>query len=374
MMSSITKNQHYVSQCITREFANDKEKLFEALLDYQKVIATNCRDSMAESFTYEHSALKSNTLEHFFGRYESEMGVVLIELKNKLFQYEMDRDNLNEIRVLAEKHMKKFILFYYKSGALLHEYQFQLKEKEDRIPFLLSKISDSRYLDELCKTITHYYHFAVIKSKEKEFLLSDQFMSTAALSIKGMFTNSTNRNIGLKDIVILIPISSEYYLIYYDGKVPFDIVKEEFNELTKEQIEVINTVINNNSYKKTVGLKREPLERALDQFEYKSPVGTIMGFKSGKTRGATIKKEVFFTKETEELWETFRGHLWSKHYKKIERNIPCYCGSGRKLKNCCIDTVTILRDTMRISFLARSNRNLITVHPKALVEKAVVEV
>lgn len=373
-MSSITKNQHYVSQCITREFANGKEKLFEALLDHQKVIATNCRDSMAESFTYEHSALKSNSLEHFFGKYETEMGVVLIELKEKILQYEKGKTSINEIQALAGKHMKKFTLFYYKSGALLHEYQFELKEKEDRIPYLLQKISDSRYLNELSKTLSNYYKFAVIKSREKEFLLSDQFLSTAALSIKGMFFNSSNRNIGLKDIVILIPVSSEYYLVYYDGKVPFEIVKDEFNDLTKEQIEVINSVIINNSYKKTVSLKREPLEQALQQYKYKSPVGTIAGFKSGKSSGATIKKEVFFTNDVEELWEIFRGHQWSKHYKRIERNEPCFCESGKKLKNCCIETVSLLRDTMRTALTARNdNRHLITVHPNAIVEKAVVE-
>lgn len=373
-MSSITRNQHYVSQCITRGFANEKEKLFEVLMDQQKVIATNCRDSMAESFTYEHSALKTNTLEHFFGRYETEMGVFLIEFKEKLLQYEKGETNFNEIRALVAKHIKKFILFYYKSGALLHEYQFEIKEKEERIPYLLQKISDSRYINELSKTLSNYYQFAVIKSRGKEFLLSDQFLSTAALSIKGRFTNSSNRNIGLKDTVILIPISSECYLVYYDGKVPFDIVNDEFNELTKEQIEVINRVIINNSYKKTVSLKREPLERALEQYIYKSPVGTIEGFKSGESRGATIKKEVFFTNDVEGLWDIFSGHQWSKHYKKIGRNDSCFCESGKKLKNCCIDKISLLRDTMRTAFMVRKgNRHLITVHPDAIVEKAVAE-
>lgn len=374
-MSSITRNQHYVSQCITREFANEKEKLFEVLLEHKKVIATNCRDSMAESFTYEHSDMETNTLEHFFGKYEAEMAVVLIELKEKLLQLEKGTANLNEIHALASEHMKKFILFYYKSGALLHEYQFQLKEKEGRILHLLKKITDSRYLNRLCKTLSHYYQFAVIKSKEKEFLLSDQYLSTAAISIKGMFANSTNRNIGLKDTVILIPVSSEYYLVYYDGKVPYDIVKDDFNVLTREQNEVINSVIINNSYKKAVGLKREPLERAFQEFNSKSPVGTILGFKSGKSRGATIKKEVFFTSEMNELWEVYRGLRWSKHYYKIERNEPCFCESGKKLKNCCIETVFLLRDTMRTSVLVRDGKmHLITVHPKATVEKAVVEV
>ena len=373
-MSSITKNQHYVSQCITREFANEKEKLFEALLDFQKVIATNCRNSMAESFTYEHSALKSNTLEHFFGRYETEMGVVLIELKEKLLEYEKGKNNLNEIQALARKHMKKFILFYYKSGALLHEYQFELKDKEDRITYLLQRISDSRYLNKLSETLSNYYQFAVIKSREKEFLLSDQFLSTAALSIKGMFINASNRNIGLKDIVVLIPVSSEYYLVYYDGKVPFNIVKQEFNELTKEQINVVNNVIINNSYKKTIGYKREPLELALQQFIYKSPVGTIAGWNSGSSYRATLKKEVFFTNDIDELWDIFKGPQWSKHFKKIERNDTCFCESGKKLKNCCIEKVALLRDTMRTALSVRDgNRHLITVHPNAIVEKAVVE-
>lgn len=375
-MGSITRNQHYVSQCVIREFANEKERIFEALLESSKIIPTSCRNSMSESYTYEHPRLETNTLENYFGKYETEMGIAINELKKKIDLYEDEKINIDEIRDLATEQMKNFILFYYKSGALLHEYQFQLEKKEDRIPYLLRKISDSKYLSNLSKTISTFYKFAIIKSSEREFLLSDQYLCTASLSIKGRFTNISNRHIGLKDIVILIPISSEYYLMYYDGKLPFELMNNDVNILTKQQTDLVNKTIINNSYKKTVALNKEPLERALKQFEYQSPITMIAGFSNGRKMGATLKKEVFFTDDIKELWRILCNNDWATHYKEINRNELCYCNSGKKLKKCCIDTVIQLRNITQ-TYLGlndgQGHYHLIQVHPNSIVEKAVVE-
>lgn len=373
-MSKITRNQHYISQCVTRNFSNEKEKLFEVFLEKEKVYPTNCIDSMAESFTYEHPSLETNALEHYFGKYETYMGPIFTEISDKIKSFESGTLPMEEIKNTTDKYMKEFLLFYYKSGALLHEFEFDLNKKEDRIPLLLKKIFDSKYIDRLASTISNFYKFTIIKNEEREFLLSDQFMSTAALSIKGLYTNITNRNMGFKGVAILIPISSEYYIMYYEGNIPNYIIENQVNDLDIEQADVFNRIIINNSYKKAICLKREPLERNLKFFNAQSPVGTIMGFKGGMRKSAVIKKEVFFNEELDNQWEKFRRFDWSKHYKKIKRNEPCYCDSGKKLKNCCIDMVVSFKNIMETAFKVRKGQGyLIQVNRSAAVEKAINE-
>lgn len=191
------------------------------------------------------------------------------------------------------------------------------------------------YINSLSKTLTDYYDFAIIKSVGAEFLLSDQYLSTVALAIKNRFMSESNRHMGMKDVMLLIPISANYYVALYDGDKPGYISLNDVNSLSQEQIDEVNEVIINNSYLKCIGKDKASLQRVLPKFEYKSPAGTMAGG-SGFTFGATLKKEVFLYKRDRLAWELFTGLEFGR-YINLQRNEKCACGSGKKYKNCCIE-------------------------------------
>lgn len=39
-----------------------------------------------------------------------------------------------------------------------------------------------------------------------------------ALSYKNKFSNASNRQIGMKDIMVLIPLSAKFYVVFYHEK------------------------------------------------------------------------------------------------------------------------------------------------------------
>ncbi len=142
-----------------------------------------------------------------------------------------------------------FLLFYYKSGALLSEFAWGAdNKKEVRIRRLLEIITDRYYSRELSHTLKKGYSFAVIYSEESRFLLSDQYVSTVALSYKNTFVNSSNRAIGMKDTLILLPLSSEYYIAFFNGPMPEYIQPRHILKLSPEQVDEINVAICQNSF------------------------------------------------------------------------------------------------------------------------------
>lgn len=115
---------------------------------------------------------------------------------------------------------------------------------------MILNIFDGRYLWGLCDTISQFYESAVIVDEEERFLLSDQYISTVALSYKNKFSNASNRQIGMKDTMILLPLSAKYYVAFCHGKKPKYISKERFCLLDDTGVAEINNVIYKNSYVK----------------------------------------------------------------------------------------------------------------------------
>ena len=374
MGEQVVINQHYITQCILANFANNGSQVYEALVDEKKVYPTNYRNSMCERYTYEHSIIEVNSLEKYFGRIESYIGPAMKNIISIIEKYEKGECDFADIRHLIERYMREFIIFYYRSGALLHEFSFDIndiKNKEDRVLVMLGKLLNSRYIRLLSKTVINYYEFAIIKSEDNDFILSDQFISTAALGIKNRFANITNRQIGLKNVIILIPISSKYYAVYYNGRIPDYINRDCVNTLNEEQINEINSVIINNSYVKCIGYSRNALDKALLKFKFESPSAIYAGFESGATMGATLKKEVFFYEKDKKIWEFFTSIIWTK-YSGLRRNDRCLCGSGKKFKNCCID---YYQGAKRIMDSIISNENTLNymVSEYATVEMSIDE-
>ncbi len=330
---SVVKNQHYISEFILRNFSNEKNQVYECLVKKRKTYLTNTNRSMSSKFTYEHKGLKQNTLEKFFSEIESKIAPVLNETIGII--KDTQKDN-GEVFKIFKEHLRELLIFYYRSGALLHEYTAQYGEvtDEEKIELLIKKITDSNYLDNLKSMIIDNYDWALIKSANKNFLLSDQYISTAALSAKSRFINVTNRQMGLKDVIIFIPISNEYYFVFFNGKNPNYVIKNQLSHLDEKQTKCVNIAILNNSYHKCISLKEKTLKEAIPHFNSTSPAGAIAHYTSGYSQ-YKLKKEVFYYKEDELAFEFFCTMRFLK-YKDVKRNDLCICGSLKKYKKCCL--------------------------------------
>ncbi|MBD8838888.1 DUF4238 domain-containing protein [Paenibacillus sp. CFBP 13594] len=367
-MRTITKNQHYIPQSMLTNFANSKGRVFEVLLKNNNIYETSYRQSMSEKFTYEHPLLEGNYLENMFGKIESYFAPAMREI---IAHLDSNLTPIEEIKKLVEKYMKEYLVFYYRSGALLNEFTFGGFSKEDKIPLMLEKIKDSNYLDKLSQTIISSYDFSIIKSDNDEFLLSDQYVSTAALSIKGRYTNASNRQLGFKDILMLIPLSSKYYIVYMNGQTPHFIKPNLINILSEIEIQKINKTIINNSYVKCIGKSRKQLEESIGSFRFESPSRTLAAFNSGVSTAALNKKEVFFYEKDIEQWDFF---IELRHMKNTgtKRNDPCKCGSGKKFKKCCLSKTQ--RNYSIFDNMYKNDHHIKTkAHPKATIEKALDE-
>ena len=151
---------------------------------------------------------------------------------------------------------------------------------------------DHEYINKLSKAIIDFYDFAIIESSD-DFLLSDQFISTAAIKIKSRFLNISNRNIGLNETIILIPISSSFYLVFWNTKDILFLDKNKINFLNTYNLKLINNTIINNSYVKCVSKKENLLKESLEKYRGSSPVQFFAGGNpSGFHMGSTTKKKV----------------------------------------------------------------------------------
>ncbi|MDR3593847.1 DUF4238 domain-containing protein [Clostridium sp.] len=337
--------QHYIPRCILSYFCNDKKQIYEGLVMTKKQYQTNIINSMAERFTYEHSLIEVNFLEKYFQRIESYIGKVYKDINDSLNKNIDNPKEFNEIKKFINRYMKEYLIFYYRSGALLHEFGYENNNREDRILLLLRKLFNSKYIRQLSETVLNNYSFSIIKSVEGKFLVSDQFVSTAALGIKNNFTNVSNRQIGFKKVIILVPISKNYYAVYFHGNTPSYIRTDKINTLSLDNLREINKIIVNNSYVKCVGNDDESLSTALSEFKFQSPITTISRYESGLTKGAVTKKEIYFYKKDEETMKLFSSSDWMK-YKLLSRNDICSCGSKKKYKYCHMDNYLELKNMM----------------------------
>ncbi|MED3788915.1 DUF4238 domain-containing protein [Peribacillus frigoritolerans] len=371
-MANDVVNQHYIPQCVLKHFANTKNQVIETLVDSKRVYKTNYRQSMSERYTYEHPSLEKNKLEKYFSKIEGYFGKAIYEILGIIEQHENGLIEFKKIQSLVERYMREFIIFYYRSGALLHEFSFMQENENVKINYLLKNILNSNYIRNLSETIIKYYNISIIKSDEMAFLLSDQYLSTSALSIKGRFLNISNRHLGFKGVILLIPLSSKYYIAYYDGNAPGYILPNKVNALTDIQTREINKTIINNSYKKCIGFQEYSVKNAIVDFERKSPSITLGHYTSGAKTGATVKKELFFNENDQESWDFFITSKFVK-FKNTKRNDNCPCGSEKKFKKCCIDNYEASMITINQLDQINKNPSSILVNPNATAEKGIAE-
>jgi len=361
-----TVKEHYIPKAILEKFFSSN-KFYESLVSSRKIYATTSLNAMCERNTYEHPELDENYIENILAR---TVDSKLVNAVDNIIA-NINNGNIGSVYQEACFNMYSFLICYFRSGAILYELKNSLKENidETKIENFLKIIGDRRYLVGLAKTVVDNYKFAIINSGEENFILSDQYISTCSLKPKGMFCNISNRNIGLKETMILIPIQTKYYLVFYNGKNELNLDDNKVNFLSKDEVTLINTAIYNNSYNK-VALKNADDFSTVDKERIveKSPETCIMKFADGHTEAAGIKREVFLLKEHQESFDFFRNFSFNK-YVNLGRNDKCLCGSNKKFKKCCIEKYNIASEMFEN--LKKENQSVYVSSPFAIVEVGV---
>ncbi len=345
------KNQHYVSEGILKHFADTNKKAYEIYMPKKIVSKKNISDTMSQNYVYEHPLLKKNSLEKSFGAIENKVFPILDKLITAI-----DSNKKNDCQYVLEtiKGILPFLLiFYFRSGALLNEYTFNSDTenlKLDRVERMLTNIIDKQYLFELSKTILNCYDIAVIVDDKKRFVISDQYLSTVALKYKNKFSNASNRQIGMKETMLLLPLSAKYYVVFFSGNVPKYIQKNTFNYIEDSALQEINDVIYQNSYVKCVGISEEEINRLKGKnFSLFSPTKTIMKYEDGTIADRITKREVFIydiDKDLEINSINYMNEYIVKIKGQVNRNDKCICGSGKKYKHCCMPKYERVKEIM----------------------------
>lgn len=372
---NITKKQHYVSQGILKNFLNEQGKVFELLIEKKLIIPKRIQDTMEQNYVYEHPALETNTLERKFGEIESLIFPQIDKIIADLEQgYKSDKSAFKYISQI-KKMIPLLLVFYFRSGALLHEYEFSSDNyKLDRVERMIANIFSSSYINGLSQTVCNCYDTAIIVDESEQFLISDQYMSTVALKYKSRFANASNRQIGMKETMILLPLSAKFYVAFYNGHIPNYIVKDGISILKPEEVQWINDVIIRNSYVECVGKYKQELERVKeDEIISFEPGKCLLRYSDGTLKDHIIKREVFFYEEDWDLNRnsyTYMTEYLGKIKGKVGRNSLCICGSGRKYKHCCMHKYGLIKDIL----FAIQNEGSVYYHiPGAIEVEAAIE-
>ena len=333
-----TKKQHYIAQGIIREIFNSNN-IYDKNLHNGKIYKASVNNTMCMSNSYEFPLLDDNFLEDLFARSIDPDSSQLINKLKKL----LDDEKYMDAKNMIFKNIRMFLINYYKSVTSMIHMSKEISKKDDSsIVRMINKIFNMPYIDRISDLLCTCYDFAIIKSNDSNFVLSDQYISTCSLKFMGRFVNLSNREIGLKNTVVLLPISKDYYGIFINGQLPndFDITLNRINILTENQTKMINTIIFNNSYDKCISFnEKELIVLKKDNSTFGDSM-IIARFDSGNSAAFKIKQEVFFTKEEYEMYQYFEKYEWAnKEFKKCGVNNLCPCGSNKKYKKCCRDKV-----------------------------------
>lgn len=362
-----TKKQHYIAQGIIKTFF-DSEKIYEKNVHNEKIYGASVNNTMCMNDSYEIPLFEDNFLEDLFAiSIDENSSILLNELKTLL-----NDNKFLEAKVKIFKCIRIFLIDYYKSvTSLIHMSKDISKKDDNSIIRMVNTIFNMPYIDRISELLLTGYDFSIIKSNNGNFILSDQFISTCSTKFMGKFINMSNREIGLKNTIVLIPISKDYYGVFINGKLPvdFEINLNDINELTEKQTEIINNIIYNNSYEKCISLNEKEISQV---YKEKTPFGdsmALVSFGSGKKASFKTKQEVYFTKDEYDMYKYFESYKWADaKFKNCGVNSLCPCGSKKKYKKCCRNKV---EECKRILNKMQNQQDELFINKKLGIEEPV---
>lgn len=338
----ITINQHYVPCCVLKFFKesdyplNKKHKrIFHVLHNRNQIYQSTIDKVMSGRFFYENSEIPINRVEKSLQKFESWYSNMHGKMIGLIREYEAGTVKFSIVRDNIFNLLEPMIRMHLRSGAIMYELNYwQERNRPNYSLFrMLDRLLQRNYSYDFAYTLIKFYDLCILKSNNGNFIISDQFISIASLSFKARFMNATNRTVGLKDVIILLPLSKHYYICFYNGNKPSFIRSNQIKQLTLEQTEELNVVIMNNSYMQTAGPSFEILNRALTHYNDEGPTAVYYG--GGRFNGgAELRKEVFYYEKDRLIYE-FVTTLDYRRYMNVGKNESCPCNSGKTFGECC---------------------------------------
>ncbi|MCR5146514.1 MAG: DUF4238 domain-containing protein, partial [Clostridia bacterium] len=357
-MMNRTKKQHYISNSILDIFFKTN-RIHEYNLNEHIDYDCSTGKSMCCTDIYECGLFKDNKLEDAFAQlYDGQFANTLSKIDSFLLNKQVE----SAIDLLRH-NFYYYLVSYYKSLASLVRLSKNDKhtlDKNKATTRMFELITDIAYMKKMSVILTNCYDIYIIKSWKSNFVLSDQFISTVSNYFNGMFSNISNRDIGVKGSIILFPVSVDFYFLLYDKTMSKSIDKSQnsINILSEQETEKINNIIYNNATEKVCTIRGEKysfinVNSFGDEFVF-------MFYSNHSSAGYIKKKEIFYSEEEQEVYEMFGNLEWGK-YTKLGRNEKCFCGSNKKFKNCCYEKVE------------RCKSIIINIKNNSLSEKSVID-
>lgn len=201
---------------------------------------------------------------------------------------------------IIKNNIGLLLINYFKSlTSLIHMSSNMDKPGQDSIARLVDRIVNESYINRLGTLLNTEYKIAFIKSNTGKFILSDQYISTCAIKFNSRLVNVSNRNIGMKDTLVLIPLNKYYYVAFVAGELPYEysIKYNSINILSDDYVFKINEIIYNNSYEKVASFNTDTVSILKKNNSSFGDLLITIGFNSGNNITYKVKKEVFLQKK-----------------------------------------------------------------------------
>ena len=355
-MGKRTKKQHYIAQCLLRIFV-DGNDIYECITTTNRAYETSFENSMCRKDSYESSFFVDNHLEKFFADYID--GDTANLNRKIILMLNDDSCDLGQVYSTFLDNLHLYLVNYYKSITSLVRFSTKDSDIGDySITTMLSRILNENYIKRLCMIFRKGYKFSIIKSEKGDFILCDQYLASCSTKYKGMYSNISSRDIGIRDTIILFPLNCYFYVIFYDNEInDFDLVEDKINCLNEEQVKQINNIIYSNAYQKVVSSKKDNLDNLEKQNSSFGDATAMIVYKDGHSISHRVKSEIFFNKEQVEFYKYYQTLEWGNPtYKKCKVNSKCPCGSNIKYKKCCKNKID---ECLRIFNNQQLNRNIL---------------
>lgn len=341
--TQVTENQHYVPCCVLKFFkesdeAFDKKKkrIFHVIHKKNKIFPSTINDVMSAQLFYEHGKLPTNEIEKRLKKFEAWYSKKHGEMITLIEEYEAGKVKFSKVKAQAFNLIEPMIKMHLRSGAIMYELNYWQERNHPNYSLfrMLDRLLNHNYSIRFANALINFHEFSIIKSSSKNFIISDQFIATASLSFKAHFMNATNRTIGLRDVIVFLPLSKAYYICFYNGNKPTYIKENQLKQLTIDQTDEVNSVIMNNSYMQTAGPTYDTLNRALQKFKDDEPTAIYYG--GGKVSGGVERRKEVFYYDRDRLIYDFVVSAFDYHrFFGVKKSEPCPCGSGNSFGECC---------------------------------------
>lgn len=291
MSNKRTKKQHYIPKTALKIFF-DNENIYEKNIKTKRIYKTSVSNTMCMANIYEIDELDDNLIEKLFA--SSVDNDIPKHLKNII--YYLENENYLDAKTILFNYIKVFVINYYRSLANIKHYSMlESKITNESKKRMFERVFNIAYIQNICTILVNCYNFAFIKSSDGGFFLSDQYISTCALMYKFNMLNLSNREIGLSETMVLIPISRYYYAVFYAGKLPgcIKIKQDTVNLLDDNEQKVINRVIYCNSMEKCLSTSEICLYNSNQFTKNNGDSPVFVTFKNGMKRAFNIKKRSF---------------------------------------------------------------------------------